>query len=607
MAVAAPRRRRLALSNLDHAFPERSPAWRRRIARVSARRLVETALLSVASPYLDERQIRAIAHFGPSAENWIERNRPGPTVFATAHLANWEAQTWVKLLSRVPLPGFGVIYRPLNNPGADAMVKRGRERFGMRLLSRREGFSEAINILRAGGCAAVLFDQNAGTGGALTTLFGRVCSTTELPGILAIRSGADVRVFYPRRIGFWRVEFESSLIASERTVGAITIALNRWLEGALAADDNLCSSWLWAHARWRNQDVPARRLRLEARRNLLAEEGRIRGLATLPRRTRIWVRMPNWLGDIVMTAPLLRALRVSRPDAEITLVAAGRYLPLLAGWNLADALHPLPGRGVGYFRHFAGLRRRYPDVWLLFTNSARGDMEAWLAGCPQRFGMVRPGRRRPLLTCSFNLPPDLDESRVHQIEVWERFLRAFGLDGPVDRSPIPMPAKGTLVQSEIGLVPGSENDPSKRWPAAHWRTLVAALPGERFVILGTAGDRPVAESVAAGFDPRRVENLAGRTDLPGYAERLRRCRLLVTNDTGGMHLANALGVPLVALFGPTNPMRTGPVFSAPFRILQPDGCAPTGGAPLAGLAPGTVVDAVRGYLRDCGDGAKPAS
>ena len=89
-----------------------------------------------------------------------------------------------------------------------------------------------------------------------------------------------------------------------------------------------------------------------------------------------------------------------------------------------------------------------------------------------------------------------------------------------------------------------------------------------------------------------MENLAGRTTLPEYCTRLQACRLLITNDTGGMHLANALGVPLIALFGPTNPQRTRPVFSAPVTILQPPGCAPTGGAALADLPPALVLAAL---------------
>ena len=89
-----------------------------------------------------------------------------------------------------------------------------------------------------------------------------------------------------------------------------------------------------------------------------------------------------------------------------------------------------------------------------------------------------------------------------------------------------------------------------------------------------------------------MADLAGRTDLPAFAERLRTCRLLVTNDTGGMHLANALGVPLIALFGPTNPIRTGPVFAAPHAILQPPGCPPAGGGALADLSPESVRAAI---------------
>jgi len=604
MLAALPRRRRLALSNLSHAFPGRPARWRRRIARTSARRLVETALLAVAAPHLGGRRIRAMARLAPSAEAWADEMRRQPTVVATVHFGLWETQTWLKFVSGTPLSELGVFYRPLDNPGADARLKRERERFGVRLLSRREGFSEALGILRRKGSAVVLFDQNAGMGGALTTFLGRVCSTTELPGILAVRSGANVHVFYPRRTGFWRVQFESAPIRSERTVAGITVALNRWLEGALESDEELCSSWLWAHDRWRHQDIPAKRLRLEAKRNLLGDELRIRAPWVLPRRTRIWVRMPNWLGDIVMAIPLLRAIRTSRPDAEVTLVAAQRFLPLLASFDVADALHPLPGRGLGYFRHFRRLRDDYPDLWLLFTNSPRGDIEGWLSGCRQRFGIVRGGRRRPLLTASYRLPEGLDEGGIHQIELWERFLRAFGLEGPVARTPRLRPE---VPGAGIGLVPGSENDPAKRWPVPHWRTLISSFPGERFLILGTPGDRAVADSVATGFDPALVENLAGRTDIAGFAERLVSCRLLVTNDTGGMHLANSLGVPLVALFGPTNPIRTGPVFSAPFRILQPPGCPPTGGGSLAELAPDTVIAAVREHLRDCGEWAKPAT
>jgi ADP-heptose:LPS heptosyltransferase len=338
------------------------------------------------------------------------------------------------------------------------------------------------------------------------------------------------------------------------------------------------------------------RLRLESRRNLLAGDLRARGLGRMPRKTRVWVRMPNWLGDVAMALPLLRALRVSRPDAEITLLAQNGFVQLLESLGLADRVRALPPRGPGYLARFARLRAEYPDVWLLLTNSLRGDLEARAAGCPQRFGIVRPGGSRALLSDAYLLPAGFDEARHHQLELWENFLRHFGLDAPLDCSPFelgaPAAAAAGARKRPIGLIAGSENDPSKRWPVAHWRALIAALPGESFVLFGTVGDALITAEVAAGQDASRVTDLAGKTDLVGLAAALRSCRLLVTNDTGGMHLANALGVPLVGLFGPTNPIRTGPVFASPYRILQPTGCAPTGGGSLGDLPPGTVAAAV---------------
>jgi heptosyltransferase-2 len=591
-----PRRRRLVLSNLHHAFPEKSVAWHRTIGRESCRRMIETALLSLATPYLNESRLRQIVSVSPAmlAAYELHRTSPAATLICSPHLAYWEAQTSQPLVVPGTFPEFGIIFRPLDNPAANDFVTRSRERFGMKLLSRKEGFAEALKILRRRGFVGVLFDQNAGLQGALTTLFGRVCSTTELPGLMAEKFSARVYGIFPRRRAFWRVEVGAHLIATGGSTESVTLALNLWLETLLSADDNLCASWLWAHDRWRNQDMRQKRFRLEAKRDLLAADLAARGLPTLPRRTRLYVRLPNWLGDVVMALPLLRALRASRPDAEITLVAKKQFLPLLDTWAVADRTLALPPQGFGYYLFFLRLRSAYPDVWLLFTNSVRGDLEAWLSGCRQRFGLLRPGKYRPLLTHAYRVPADYDERTHHQLELWENFLRHFGLNTSPDRTPLQ--SKIENQNSKIGLIPGSENTPAKRWPVAHWRALIEAFPSSHFILFGTTNDAPLTAAIAAGFDPARIENLAGRTTLPDYCARLRTCRVLVTNDTGGMHLANALGVPLLALFGPTNPLRTGPVFTSPTRLLQPPGCPPTGGGHLTDLTPATVATALRELL-----------
>ena len=294
------------------------------------------------------------------------------------------------LVGSAPFIEFAAIYRPLDNPAVDAWVKRTRERFGMRLLSRKEGFQEAMKVLRRQGCVGLLFDQNAGLQGALSTLFGRVCSTSELAGL----HGGEIPcagLCDPFRgvsaSGAWNCA--SSALVHDGSAAGVTLALNRWLESHLSSSDDACASWLWAHDRWRNQDIPARRLRLEAKRNLLAADLRARGLAALPRKTRVWIRLPNWLGDVVMTLPLLRAVRASRPDAEITLLAKAQFHPLLEQFGVADRIIPLPAPGPGRFLRFWRLRSEYPDCHIVFPTSWRGDLEAWLTRCRQRFGLAR--------------------------------------------------------------------------------------------------------------------------------------------------------------------------------------------------------------------------
>ena len=139
--------------------------------------------------------------------------------------------------------------------------------------------------------------------------------------------------------------------------------------------------------------------------------------------------------------------------------------------------------------HFRQLRQAHVDVWLLFTHSLRGDLEAWCAGARQRFGIVRPGRPRPLLTHRHILTTTGPE--VHQLRQWAAFFGAFGLQAELDLHPFAAPS--SPATDLVGLIPGSENTPEKRWPVAHWRALIEAQPRHRFMIFGTANDTPIAE------------------------------------------------------------------------------------------------------------------
>ena len=128
-----PRRRQLVLSNLHHAFEDRPADWHRLVGRESCRRLLETALLSLATPFLSTARLRGMLRAAPALDAALARHRlsagtpnggaPHPTLFATSHLCGWESQTAMPLLVPPPFPEFGVIFRPLDHPAADAWVQ----------------------------------------------------------------------------------------------------------------------------------------------------------------------------------------------------------------------------------------------------------------------------------------------------------------------------------------------------------------------------------------------------------------------------------------------------------------------------------------------------
>jgi len=433
-----PRRRHIVYSNLHHAFPDKPRKWHTRIARKSCRRLIETSMLSLASPYLSVARIRQLGQFSRSMVTAIDRRaaegeQPTPAVAAGPHLAYWEAFTWLGLFTDYVCET-GIVFRPLKNEKLNDWIKETRERHGMKLFSRRDGLMEVFRVLRRRGIVGILFDQNAGGPGALTTLLGRVCSTSEFPGMLVEKYGARLVILYARRLRFWRIRFELVNIVAGGSAMDATIALNRWLENALATDEGLCASWLWSHSRWKTQNDPARRFRFDTKHDYLDADLAARGWTrdTMPRRTRIWLRMPADPAHHAHLFPLLRALRQSRPDTELTLFADATALPALEPLRTdrtADRLRALPparaGFGLGSLLHFWKLRREYPDVFVNLSETPRSDLEAKLTCCPQRFGIARPGQRRPGLTDVYEAPAGAEPDSP--AENYKRFFKRFGL------------------------------------------------------------------------------------------------------------------------------------------------------------------------------------
>ncbi|WOO43738.1 glycosyltransferase family 9 protein [Rubellicoccus peritrichatus] len=593
------KRRHMLLSNFHHCFPDRSREWREKTARESCRRIIEMATFILVSPHMSKERLRKRFSIDPEFARRIKENadEERPAILLIPHFAMMEALTILPGLIDGPMQHCATIYRPLKQAAIEKWVLDTRQRFGMELLSRKKGFNRAQEILRDKGVVAVLFDQNAGSRGLLTTFFGRVVASTELPGLLAAKFDARIGGIYTEHTGFWRGTVRLNEFECPEDSSQVVFKANQWLEQKLTDDENICADWLWLHNRWRHQDEPHRRLRLESKRNRLEETLAYQDLSALPRRSRFWIRLPNWLGDVVMAVPLISALRKGRPDAEVTLLAQSHFIPLLEKLELAERLIAIPKKGeTGYLKFFKELREDYPDVHILLTNSTRGDLEARAIRAPQRFGIERPGKRRKLLSHTWPKPTELDEAEIHQTYLWEKFFQHFGLQEALDLHPIRIASTQRKQTEAIGLICATENSPEKRWPVERWRELIQAMPDKAFHLFGTSRDVEITNAVADGFSPDRVINQAGKTGLVEFAEALCQCEALICNDTGGMHLANMLGVPVVVIYGPTNPVRTGPIFNGQTEIIQPEGCPRTGGSDIAKVKPDEVVKAYNNLL-----------
>ncbi|MDR1789775.1 MAG: hypothetical protein LBR12_05475 [Opitutaceae bacterium] len=419
--------RRRALSNLHHAFPEKTDAWRRRVCVESFSRMAEMGLFVMASPYFGERRLRRMFTADKSLTVGASRlaEKGTPSVILVPHFSLMEALTRV----RVICPEFpkwldvGVFYRPFGNPAVERWVRRSRERFGIRMLSRRAGFGAAMGILREKGAAAVLFDQKTGGPGALSLFMGRLASSSELAGLLAEKYGARCVAFYAERTGFWRGILRSEFVHEGADAGAVTIAANLWLEKKLRLDDNHCADWLWAHRRWQTQDKPPRRFRLWQKRNLLAENIAALGLTECPRNERFWFLMPDAPEDLAPAVQLVRELRLSRPDAAVTLLADAKFTAALERERVAEAVLATPERPSQRRRFFKKLRREWPDTCVVFPETEERAREAALTRAPQRFGICRDGRKRKGLTHCWEAPPGVTD----KADLWRRWFESHGL------------------------------------------------------------------------------------------------------------------------------------------------------------------------------------
>jgi len=339
---------------------------------------------------------------------------------------------------------------------------------------------------------------------------------------------------------------------------------------------------------------------------------------------KILIRAANWVGDAIMAIPALRAVRAKFPDAQIAILARPYVADIYRHQQIADELIAYDWKGIhagfaGRERLAAELRTKNFDLALLLQNAFDAAWLAWRAKIPRRIGYARDGR-------SILLTEPVPVPRRGEIPAHEKFYylelvrRAGWLTELVDDKFIQLAvASEQLAAAEERLLAAGSRDKSFRiavgagasygsakcWPPERFAATLNHLQshGDLEVILfGTPAEAQVSEAIATKLLKPPI-NLTGQTNIAELPALLARCRIFLGNDSGAMHVAAAVGLPVVAVFGPTDPFGTSPVAPRCTIVQEKPYCSPcflrrcpTDHRCMAAVQPAAVQFAVASWL-----------
>jgi lipopolysaccharide heptosyltransferase II len=558
-----PAYRRLALRNVEIAFgAEKSEQEKSTIVRRHFQQLGANLLSGMKLNAMPLEEVTALVTMDGADKVHRELRAGRPVVLVLSHLGNWElfAQILPQYFSYTRL---STVYQKLGNRPLDQFVRQRRARFGVELFDRSEGFQEAIRLLRGGGMIGILSDQHAGDHGLWTPFFRRLASTSPLPALLCKRTGAALVAasLYTAGAGKWRMTFSPAFDLPDDSVQSLTAKTNDVIAGEIrrAPED-----WFWVHNRWK---TPQPNWLLAKYKRGIFIPGTVESKDLKP--FRIFIRGSNWLGDNVISIPAVRAIKRGRPDAHVTVLAPEK---IAAVWRVVPEVDEVISLGRKSLWRAVGLIRGLPrfDAGMVFPNSFRVAFELWLAGVPRRVGYAGHGRRwllnQIVRQSEHKGPPP------HQAEHYVDIARSLGIDAEAGEIAVASLPRATAPMDRIGLCPGAEYGPAKRWLPERFAAVAAATDGQ-WVLFGTAKDAAIGAEIAAALGDHCL-NLIGQTTLEQLIEELRKCRLLLTNDTGTMHLATLIGTPVVAVFGSTEPTLTGPLGRGNYVVRHQVECSP---------------------------------
>ena len=303
---------------------------------------------------------------------------------------------------------------------------------------------------------------------------------------------------------------------------------------------------------------------------------------------KILIRATNWIGDAIMTTPAVRTIRRNFPRAHISILALEWVADVFAASPHVDEIiiYDKKGRHQG----LAGLRRLGRelanhdfDAAILLQNAFEAAFLTWLAHIPVRAGYRRDGRSL-LLTHGVRIRPEV--RKKHQVYYYQEMLAGLGLTPGSNELFLALSPEAEKWAAKfraklgggllVGLNPGAAYGPAKCWPAARYGELGARLNrelGAEILVFGTASDRETTAEIKK-FAPEHIHDLAGKTSLSQAMALIGCCDVFVTNDSGLMHVGAALNIPLLAIFGSTDSVATGPFSSQAVVIEKELDCKP---------------------------------
>lgn len=306
---------------------------------------------------------------------------------------------------------------------------------------------------------------------------------------------------------------------------------------------------------------------------------------------KILIRVPNWIGDGVLSIPATEAVKMAFPDAELTIMTRPWVLPIFDNNPYVDNIvgYDINGRHkgpAGKLKLIGDIRKEGFDLAILFQNAFEAAFVTFLAGIPVRVGYKRD-LRGPFLSHSINVDPLILEK--HQVFYYLTLLERFGID--VDDHPKPklyvtpeeenwaresFIKEGMAGNIVVGMAPGASYGPAKRWESERFAELAERLIKKceaKVILYGGKGDFKICQEIADKCGSNAF-NFAGKTTLRQFIALLHLSSLFITNDSGPMHISAALDVPTVALFGSTDDTLTGPLSENSVVIKKDIACSP---------------------------------